>query len=211
MTGSGTKGRPERGFVAMAAAVSPAALWAAAATDSDSVRTILRDSSLPDLAGEAARNLVDHCALRDRALAVIGSGWATSAMLDLESKIVEAGLGHVVVHEAKDFSHGRFMSVAGTRAISGGVLHIGVGSLGLYEEQLLHTLGKYIDIQSLRSQEVGVLGALDVLHACQRFAVHYGRHQGVDISQPGDPPSDFLSLYRWTSGLGGEGSGVFDV
>ena len=32
-----------------------------------------------------------------------------AAAIDLESKIVESGIGRVIVHEKKDFSHGRFM------------------------------------------------------------------------------------------------------
>lgn len=210
LSSGGSRRQAERGFVAMAAAVSPVAVWAAAATDSDSVVGLLRDSDLPAVAAERAAQLVQECALRDRALGILGTGWATGAMLDLESKITEAGLGQVALHEAKDFSHGRFMSVVGERATAGGILHLGVGSLGFYEQQLIDVLTRRVEVASLLSTQPGILGALELLYAVQRFSSHYAHEQGVDMSHPGNPPEEFLSLYRWTSGLGAEGSVVLD-
>jgi hypothetical protein len=122
-------------------------------------------------------------------------------MLDLDSKFAEAGLGFLSLHESKDFSHGRFTSVVGTRSITGGVLLMGVGPPTEYEEHLASMLDRHTVVFSLRSARTAALGALELLIAAQHFCEEYGSEQGIDISKPGSPTGDMLSLYRWSKGL----------
>ena len=108
---SGHRSRPEGGFVSIAGVLAPAAVWTAAAIGPHRLTEVA-------MAVEAARHLDRALAERladsvrgGASIAVLTHGLAWPAALDIESKMTEGDLTDVQLHEVKDFSHGRFMSV----------------------------------------------------------------------------------------------------
>ena len=106
----GQKAR-ERGFVSIAGTVSPCALWTAAAEEPSVVAKLAarlesRTNGGAENVEEMATSLNQH-----KVVDVFGGAWAWAAMLDIESKLTESGVGTTQLHESKDFSHGRFILV----------------------------------------------------------------------------------------------------
>jgi fructoselysine-6-P-deglycase FrlB-like protein len=190
----------ERGFVSIAAAVAPAAVVAAAVCGAHEVL------SLASLAREVVTEVADVAAAWAPALQagwpleVLGTAWAFPAMQDVESKLTETGLGIARLHEAKDFSHGRFVSVLNQK-YSRPALLLGTGKTTLYEERLREVLQRHCVFFELRSTEESLLGAVDLLTQVQYLVEHVGRQLGADISRPRTIPADGLSLYQWESPL----------
>jgi hypothetical protein len=121
-------------------------------------------------------------------------------MIDLESKLTEADLAVTRLHEAKDFSHGRFISVLDHQPRPAALV-VGVGPPTSYEEVLLAILRDHCVAVEMRSPEREVLGACDLLIRGQHFVQELGRSLGRDISRPERIPADGLLLYRWKGPL----------
>lgn len=195
----GGAARAERGFVSIAATVQPTAVVAASVLGPQEV---LR---LPAFSEDVSADMADAAALISQAeppavIEVIGSGWAMPAMLDIESKLTESALGVARIHEAKDFSHGRFLSVLG-RPVRPRVLFLGAGKRSTYEEHLLEVLGTHALVVEVRSEVPGLLGCVDLLAHCQSLTEQAARQLGRDISRPQSIPPDGLQLYSWDDSL----------
>lgn len=187
----------ERGFVSMAGTVAPCAVWTVAALG---IEWCSRMSScwqeMTAIAARAGETLSSTLAA-DGTLPVFGTGWALPAMLDLESKFVEANLGVVQLHESKDFSHGRFMSFFGKRRGATPAFVLKCGVPDEYEKLLLETLKESGLVIEYSSQFDGMLGGLELLIGSQLIGEKVGRDRGVDISRPKVVPSAGLMLYRY--------------
>lgn len=195
----GGAARAERGFVSIAATVQPTAVVAAAVLGQQEV---LR---LPAFTDATAADLADAAALISQApepamVEVIGSGWAMPAMLDIESKLTESALGVARIHESKDFSHGRFLSVL-DRPVRPRVLFLGAGKRLRYEERLLSVLRDHALVVEIRSEVAGLLGCVDLLAHCQSLSEQAARQVGKDISRPQSIPKAGLELYSWDESL----------
>jgi hypothetical protein len=198
-------GNTERGFVSIAGTVSPAALWTAAVSPRSEIVELARD--LPTAVAEdlkAAERLA--AAIEAEApVAVFGGGLAWPAMHDMESKFVEGDLGELQVHEAKDFSHGRFVSVLTPERSQRMAVLFGVGPPSDYEVLLQDTLqesaGEDFLPVALLTERPGLPGALELLSRVQFFATHCAQLLGRDISRPEWIPPAGLELYRWRGGL----------
>lgn len=195
----------ERGFISIAATLAPVVLWTSAVENLDLVRDVVRSNDLILKAEEAASLLADHCGPRgEGGLAVIGGGWAHAGMLDIESKFVEGGLAPITLHELKDFSHGRFVSMAAAVSLTKTALLLGIGKPTPYEELLHQTLERQLGdtrVASLRTNGTGPLAMLEMLLASQSFAVKFGLSKDIDISKPAPFSKDWLALYRWSEPL----------
>jgi fructoselysine-6-P-deglycase FrlB-like protein len=192
----------ERGFISFSGTVSPCTLWSTAVIGSAEMTNLageLYDFSnqaepIPNLS-ELAKILNTRPNVPDETVSVLGGGWAWPAMLDFESKLVEGGLGKVQLHEIKDFSHGRFMSLMKKYKNSPVVL-LGVGPWHEYEQSLSKTLEKGRLLIPIRSKFKGITGALELLVKIQFFVKCLGKDLGKDISRPKVPTAG-LDLYRW--------------
>ena len=195
--------RAERGFVSMAATVAPCAMLLAASDGTASLAPLARPGDrgtvrMGRVLGDAVRR---NCEVH-----VLGSGYARSAMLDLESKWVEGDLGPITVHQSKDFSHGRFMSLLGSGRPAVPVM-LSVGEDDVYEHELLGALGdEHIASDGLvdrplrlASSYSGLLGALELLIDVQEVAVVAGSQLGKDLSRPERIDPGGLRLYAWKS------------
>jgi fructoselysine-6-P-deglycase FrlB-like protein len=204
--GYGSARRPsksERGFVSMAATAAPCALLLAA-VDGPAALTPLatpRLSNNPsDLGAVLAGSVVDG-----REVHVLGSGYARPAMLDLESKWVEGDLGPLTVHQSKDFSHGRFMSLLGSgRSAVPVILSTGIDE---YERELMATLqrehrasaGRLARPLHLAAGESSLIGGLDLLLGVQELAAATAAYLGRDLSRPERIDPKGLQLYTWNA------------
>jgi sugar/nucleoside kinase (ribokinase family)/fructoselysine-6-P-deglycase FrlB-like protein len=192
--------RTERGFVSIAATVAPAAVFAASICGREAVAELAGVATdLSSHIADVAAFLADTLGAR-QPIEVLGTGWAVPAMYDLESKFTEAGLGVCRVHEAKDFSHGRFMSVLGQHPRSRALV-LGVGKATGYEQRLVEVLRRHCMVTEIRSADDGVLGAVDLLAHVQFVVEHTGRLMDRDISRPKHIEPDGLALYNWSETL----------
>jgi sugar/nucleoside kinase (ribokinase family)/fructoselysine-6-P-deglycase FrlB-like protein len=194
----------ERGFVSMAGTVAPSAIWAAAASDGDDFTAFIGsmregyDRLIRRMQTAAAQ--LAPCLYDGVPLQVFYSIHGAAAAIDLESKFVEGNLGPVQLHEAKDFSHGRFMAVleATPPAIS---LFLRTHPSGRYEDALHKVLMRDTTLVTVDVKSGGILGGLELLVAVQVLARECGRLAGKDISRPHHIPRDGLKLYRWGDAL----------
>jgi fructoselysine-6-P-deglycase FrlB-like protein len=203
------KDRPsalERGFVSIAGTVAPCSMWTAAAIGASElahlVAALPRQIERDNLETESlAGSLRLH-----PSLAVFGGGMAWPAIVDLESKFTEGDVADVQIHEAKDFSHGRFTAVLGPEGARKPILLLGIGRREHpYEQALRQALEESLEpgdqIVHLHSRFDGILGALELLVRIQFLAQRCGEMLGKDISRPEWIPDRGLGLYRWAGGL----------
>lgn len=196
---NGRSSRRERGFVSIAATVAPAAVWVAAAHGADDVLRGISTSR------EALHNFDDAAAFLMAAarsgsvVEIIATGWARPAALDLESKMTESATVAARLHDTKDFSHGRFLSVLETTHPR---LLITVGKPTPYQMELAKVLRSDMgQFHHLGFDREGSLGALDALIAAQHIAVLTADFSHRDLSRPETIPKAGLALYKWEGPL----------
>lgn len=199
----------EKGFVSIRGTVLPCSWF---------LRKILSDGSYSDL----LRWLNDCCVInpsqifteiRDWVVSrrrnneclsfdLYGTGYAITALGDFESKITEGGVGFARIHESKDFSHGRFMSVMGGigKMDSIGIVFC-VGPLHGYEKELVDSLNGYQRVMVVTSKYAGLIGALELLVIVQFLIRAIGDCIQKDLSRPDEIPDAGLDLYRWKGSL----------
>jgi len=193
----------ERGFVSIAGTITPCTLWASAVVGVEDMVQLASELQLyrhNDL-DKLTQVLADSISKKN-VIQVMGGGLAWPAMLDLESKFVEGNLGTIQLHEAKDFSHGRFISLLRSGHSNHPVLLLAVGRLHKYEDYLFQTLSRSHPVFTLVSQHTGITGALELLVKVQFLVNMCGSKLGIDISRPSVISPDGIKLYRWSKGLG---------
>jgi sugar/nucleoside kinase (ribokinase family) len=193
----------ERGFVSIAGTVVPCALWSAAVVGPSRMLHFVKGLERQEPPGfdeNAVHELKTALQLRTP-IAVMGGGFAWPSMIDLESKFTETFLGNLHLHESKDFSHGRFMSLFSKSDVRIPVIFLHVGIWHHYEKLLFKTVSKYCQILLLDEPENSILGALRLLIQVQHFAQDCASLVEKDISRPGNIPADGLKLYKWNEGL----------
>ena len=189
----------EKGFVSIAGTVAPCALWTAAATSSVEMAHLFSDLedwqnlNLDKLRNDAAQLIAGT---KPTSVLAFGGGLAWAALLDFESKFVEGDLGKVQIHEVKDFSHGRFMSVMAPTE-SSPVVFFSIGDYHPYEIALCKTLQKSRPVVVIKSDHQGMVGALELLVKVQFLVQICGETLGKDISRPANIPSAGLRFYKW--------------
>lgn len=191
----------EKGFVSIARTVAPCAVWAAAAVGWSRYGQFVEmiEQTQRDNAEVSAISKLSEALSKGETLHVLGGGLATPAMWDLESKFAEGGLGRIQLHESKDFSHGRFISILGGNSPA---LFLGVEPWHPYELLLQDVVGSgRRATASLCSVEGGILGSLELLIRVQSLAQLIGESLHKDISRPREIPPRGLELYHWDQGL----------
>jgi len=191
----------ERGFVSIIGTVAPCALWTAAVIGEKAITRFASEVLHPDrwdlggLATQLRSSIIDRSPI-----SVMGSGLAWPSMLDLESKFVETNLGVVQLHEMKDFSHGRFISIMNQERASEPCVYLGVGNWSEYESLLIKSMSSHPSVK-LTSFHDGLLGALELLIKIQYFVQLCGEMVDKDVSRPRYIPPAGLTLYRWKGHL----------
>lgn len=112
---------------------------------------------------------------------IFGGDFTTTAVLDLESKLTESGVLNVIVHEKKNFSHGRFINYEHQNNICS--VYLQQKTISKYEEKLLTYLENGRNI-IIASRYEGILSEFDLLVASQYFIYYISNLLGGDLSKP---------------------------
>ena len=120
-------------------------------------------------------------------------------MCDLESKIVETGIFRCTIHEKKNFSHGRFITLE--KYPSDVQIYLKLKKDTKYDNELL----KYLKIYSknliiLEPDEENDNGILELLIYSQLFIYEISKLLKKDLSNP-DYSKDSMKIYRYNKDI----------
>ena len=113
-------------------------------------------------------------------LNIFRGDYTDSACFDLESKIIESGIFNCLIHEKKNFSHGRFINYENLK--NNCSIYFKQKSTSKYEDELLKYLGDNNTI--IESNYDGILAEFDLLIASQFIIYYIGKVMNIDVSKP---------------------------
>ncbi len=187
--------RTEKGFLAVAGTVIPIYLFAKSCLKEINLKDFVENSITKWKSELSFENL--NLKIADKPLLIdIFSDYETgTAALDLESKFVESGFGRVMIHDKKDFSHGRFNIISSFKPDL--IIFLDSKGSGKYNEKLYKYLTKEdVSIIHLKTNESGILADLDLLIASQFLIQSISEIIKRDLTKP-DYPKRAMSLYRY--------------
>ena len=120
-----------------------------------------------------------------------------SASTDLESKIIESGIFNCLVHEKKNFSHGRFINYEHLSQKKN--IYFKSKNTSPYEEELLDYL-KNDQAIIIESRYDGILCEYDLLIASQYLMYYIANFIDIDISKPAYS-EDAMKIYFYKGNL----------
>ena len=106
--------------------------------------------------------------------------YTDTASYDLESKIIESGIFNCLIHEKKNFSHGRFTNYENLG--NDFSIYFKQNSTSKYENELLKYLGS--NCLLIESKYDGMLAEFDLLIASQFIIYYIGKVLDIDVSKP---------------------------
>lgn len=141
------------------------------------------------------KNILDKKGLID---IFLGDNSETSGY-DLESKIVESGVYRTELHEKKNFSHGRFVSIENFEPDA--IIYLKNKDISMYEKKLLEYLSVFNNkLIIIESEYNGVLGEFDLLIAVQYFIKEVSKLINVDLSKP-KYSDESMKIYKYKGEL----------
>ena len=183
---STNKGK-ERGFLSFEGALAPAALFMKfylQKTNSDiDINNFIKDSMSywsNKVQKEIDKNFIESAINHNKIINVFRGDYSNCASYDLESKLVESGIFNCIIHEKKNFSHGRFINFENMNNKC--VIYFKQKTTSKYEEELLDYLGNKIAI--FESKYDGLLAEFDLLIASQFIIYQIGKLLDIDVSKP---------------------------
>ena len=106
--------------------------------------------------------------------------YTNTACFDLESKIIESGIFNCIIHEKKNFSHGRFINYENLNNKFS--IYFKQNSTSEYEKELLNYLNNNCIL--VESKYDGILAEFDLLIASQYIIYYIGKILDIDVSKP---------------------------
>lgn len=183
---STNKGK-ERGFLSFEGALAPAALFMKLylqKTNSDiDINNFIKDSMSywsNKVQKEIDKNFIESAINHNKIINVFRGDYSNCASYDLESKLIESGIFNSIIHEKKNFSHGRFINFENMNNKC--VIYFKQKTTSKYEEELLDYLGNKIAI--FESRYDGLLAEFDLLIASQFIIYQIGKLLDIDVSKP---------------------------
>lgn len=183
---SANKGK-ERGFLSFEGALAPAALFMKLylqKTNSDiDINNFIKDSMSywsNKVQKEIDKNFIESAINHNKIINVFRGDYSNCASYDLESKLIESGVFNSIIHEKKNFSHGRFINFENMKNKC--VIYFKQKTTSKYEEELLNYLGNKIAI--FESKYDGLLAEFDLLIASQFIIYQIGKLLDIDVSKP---------------------------
>lgn len=141
------------------------------------------------------KNILDKKNLLDLFL----GDYTESAGYDLESKIVESGIYRVELHEKKNFSHGRFVTLEHYEPDA--IIYLKNKTISEYEKKLLEYLSNYNNkLIIIESEYDGIIGEFDLLIGIQYFIKNIAKLINVDLSKP-TYSDNSMKLYKFQGEL----------
>ncbi len=178
----------ERGFLSFEGALVPAAIFLQFYFDKNenhfNIETFIKDSIQywnQYLDKYFNDKNIKEMFKKDNIINIFTGDYTQSACLDLESKIVESGIFNCMIHEKKNFSHGRFVNYENLHNKQNIYLKQKVTSD--YENVLLDYI-KNDTTLFLESRYNGILCEFDLLIASQFLIYYIGKKLDIDVSKP---------------------------
>lgn len=118
---------------------------------------------------------------------------------DLESKIVESGIYRVELHEKKNFSHGRFVTLEHFEPDA--IIYLKNKNVSKYEQTLLKYLTMFDDkLIIIESEYDKIIGEFDLLIAIQYFIKNISKLLNIDLSKP-TYSDESMKIYKFKGEL----------
>lgn len=176
----------ERGFLSFEGAVAPAALFLKYYLEKLNYKVDINEfikNSITywnkELEKMINKNVVKK--IKEHNLINIFRGdYTDTASYDLESKIIESGIFNCLIHEKKNFSHGRFINYENLG--NDFSIYFKQNSTSKYENELLKYLGS--NCLLIESKYDGMLAEFDLLIASQFIIYYIGKVLDIDVSKP---------------------------
>ena len=183
---SSNKGK-ERGFLSFEGALAPAALFMKLylqKTNIDiDINNFIKDSMCywsNKVQKEIDKKFIESAINHNKIINVFRGDYSNCASYDLESKLIESSIFNCIIHEKKNFSHGRFINFENMNNKC--VIYFKQKTTSKYEEELLDYLGNKIAI--FESRYDGLLAEFDLLIASQFIIYQIGKLLDIDVSKP---------------------------
>ena len=182
---SSNKGK-ERGFLSFEGAVAPAAIflkhYLEKANYNVDIEKFIKESI--NNWNKKIENIINKdIIMKTREHKVLNwfrGDYTDTACYDLESKIIESGIFNCIIHEKKNFSHGRFINYENLNNTCS--VYFKQKSPTKYEQELLKYLGDNNII--IESNYDGILAEFDLLIASQFIIYYIGKVMNLDVSKP---------------------------
>ena len=186
---TGTNKGKERGFLSFEGALAPASLFLKLYFERKSKNNIeefIRDSinywkNYFDKYFKENKKMLKEFLKEGNNFNIFTGDFTESAGSDLESKIVESGIYNCLIHEKKNFSHGRFINYEHFSHNKN--IYFKQKNASLYEEKLLEYLEKDQNL-IIESRYDGILCEYDLLIASQYLIYYISNYLNIDISKP---------------------------
>ncbi len=198
---SNNKGK-ERGFLSFEGAVAPSAIFLKYylnKTYSDIMIDDFIKSSINYWEKEIGllinKKMVDGFK-KHNIINIFRGDFGDTASFDLESKIIESGIFNCIVHEKKNFSHGRFINFENLNNYCS--IFFKQKETTTYEKELLNYLGNNNVL--IESKYNGLLAEFDLLIASQFIIYYIGKCLDIDVSKPSFS-EDAMKIYFYKGDL----------
>ena len=176
----------ERGFLSFEGAVAPAAIFLKYYLQkydcNINIENLIKESI--NNWNEKIENIINKEFIKNvkkhGLLNIFRGDYTDSACYDLESKIIESGIFNCIVHEKKNFSHGRFINYENLN--NSYSIYFKQKTTTKYEQELLDYLGDNNII--IESNYDGILSEFDLLIASQFVIYYIGKIMNIDVSKP---------------------------
>lgn len=186
---TGTNKGKERGFLSFEGVLAPASLFLKLYFENkskDNIEEFIRDSisywkNYFDKYFKENEKMLKEFLKEGNNFNIFTGDFTESAGSDLESKIVESGIYNCLIHEKKNFSHGRFINYEHLSQKKN--IYFKQKTTSLYEKKLLEYLGKDQNL-IIESRYDGILCEYDLLTSSQYLIYYISNFLNIDISKP---------------------------
>lgn len=196
----------EKGFLAFEGALAPASLF---------LRLYLDNNTIDEDTNSFIKNTLEYWKnyfeeyfsdnkekiqrmfKKGNIINIFTGDYSSSASIDLESKIIESGIFNVLIHEKKNFSHGRFINFEHLSDRNN--IYFRQKSISDYEIKLQ----EYLDCSNniiIESRYDGILCEFDLLVASQYLIYYVSNYLNVDMSKP-SYSEDAMKIYFYKGSL----------
>ena len=186
---TGTNKGKERGFLSFEGALAPASLFLKLYFERKSKNNIeefIRNSinywkNYFDKYFKENKKMLKEFLKEGNSFNIFTGDFTESAGNDLESKIIESGIYNCLIHEKKNFSHGRFINYEHLSHNKN--IYFKQKTTSLYEKKLLEYLEKNQNL-IIESRYDGILCEYDLLISSQYLIYYISNFLDIDISKP---------------------------
>ena len=182
---SSNKGK-ERGFLSFEGAVAPAAIFLKYYLEKTNCKVNIEEFIKGSINNwnQKIEKIINKDFLKRignyKILSLFRGDYVDTACYDLESKIIESGVFNCIIHEKKNFSHGRFVNYENLNNTCS--MYFKQKSTTNYEKELLKYLGDNNIV--IESNYDGILAEFDLLIASQFIIYYLGKVMNIDVSKP---------------------------